>query len=376
MKQQQYLFTNGRWNTALPESPNSDLLLAFGGYPLMADPTLRADIPRAFPNAEIIGCTTSGEIVNTTIYDDSLCLTAITWEKTRMVVKSLNVKQKNDSHQAGIELGKMMPREDLKYALLIANGSINGTQLVNGLKQGLPENTLLTGGMAGDGDRFESTWVWHNDKLEQDLIVLCGLYGDDIQVGYGCVGGWEPFGPMRRVSHAEGNILYKLDGEPALDLYKKYLGDHAKNLPASALLFPLYLQQRSDAPGAVRTILQINEEDGSMVFAGDMEEGKYAKLMRSNNDRLISGAETAAENCLEFTPPSGASLGLLISCVGRRLVLKQRTEEELESIRDILGDESTLCGFYSYGEISRQSAEADCMVHNQTITLTVFSEDA
>jgi len=109
-----------------------------------------------------------------------------------------------------------------------------------------------------------------------------------------------------------------------------------------------------------------------MTFAGDIPEGAYAKLMRANFDRLIDGAYGAAEKTLK--PDSTPQLAILVSCVGRRLVLGQRIEEEVEAVEEVLGSKTTLAGFYSYGEICPLQDEVDCTLHNQTMTITTFNE--
>jgi hypothetical protein len=165
-----------------------------------------------------------------------------------------------------------------------------------------------------------------------------------------------------------------VDGKSALELYKQYLGEHAEGLPATGLLFPLCLRGRDGADGVVRTILAVDEKEQSMTVAGDVPEGAYARLMKANFDRLIDGAASAAEVCRDSTPDSATELALLISCVGRKMVLGQRTEEEVESVREVLGEQSALTGFYSYGEISPFAPQARCELHNQTMTVTTLAE--
>jgi hypothetical protein len=120
--------------------------------------------------------------------------------------------------------------------------------------------------------------------------------------------------------------------------------------------------------------MAIDEENQSMTFAGDMPEGGYARLMKANFDRLIDGAGDAAHATSETLGASKPELALLISCVGRKLVLKQRVEEEVEGVRDVLGEDTVLAGFYSYGEICPHGAFTQCELHNQTMTITTFSE--
>ena len=209
---------------------------------------------------------------------------------------------------------------------------------------------------------------------KKDTIAVLGLYGNRLKVGYGSLGGWDSFGPERLITRSRGNVLYELDGQSALELYKKYLGEHAKGLPATGLLFPLSIRTKEGDAGVVRTILAIDEEDRSLTFAGDIPEGAYARLMKANFDRLIDGAVGAAKTSYEAIGSTSPDLAVLISCVGRKMILKQRTEEEVEGVREILGDKTVLAGFYSYGEISPFTPGARCELHNQTMTITTFSE--
>jgi hypothetical protein len=249
---------------------------------------------------------------------------------------------------------------------------VNGSQLVEGLTSGLPHVTV-TGGLAGDGTRFQETLVICGDEARSRVIAAIGFYGPRIHIGCASLGGWDSFGPDRLITKASGNVLYELDGQSALDLYKRYLGDHARNLPASGLLFPLSVRRSDSDEPIVRTILAVDEAAQSMTFAGDMPVGAHARLMKANFDRLIDGA-TGAARASRGVNGSAAEVALLISCVGRRLVLKQRTEEEVDAVRDVLGPRVPLAGFYSYGEISPFVASARCQLHNQTMTVTTLSE--
>lgn len=373
----QYHFQNGEWSQELPIKDNSQLLLSFGDRALAQGDNISQALHNAFPNAHNIGCSTSGEIAGTDVYDESLVVTAIEFEQTQIQVESNNISHYSDSFEAGIALAKRLSVTKLKYVLVICDGAlINGTKLVAGINQSLPPDVLVTGGMAGDGERFEKTVVWHNERAESGLITLCGLYGEALSVGHGTLAGWTPFGPQRRITRAKGNVLYELDNQPALDLYKRYLGDFADQLPASALRFPLNLQLPGETDSVVRTILSINEEEKSMTFAGDMPENAIAKLMKSTFDALIDGAGDAAIKASQALNTDTLQLTLLVSCVGRRLVLGQRIYEELEAVKDALNSESPFCGFYSYGEISPLVGKTTCRLHNQTMAITTFSENA
>jgi len=353
---------------------NAQLVLLFGSPDCLKQTRWQEDIVSAYPNAHRLGCSTAGEIYGTEVTDDTLVATALTFERTDLRGASLKLSDVQDSYEAGKQLANSLPHESLVHVLVISDGqNVNGSELVAGLTEHLPSSVTLTGGLAGDGDRFQETLVLWDGPPEPNIIAVLGLYGERIKVGFGSLGGWDAFGPERLVTRSAGNILYELDGQPALELYKKYLGEHARDLPASGLLFPLSLRTAA-GESVVRTILGINEAEHSLTFAGDMPQGGHAQLMKANFDRLIDGAVGAAETSFEAIGKTSPELALLISCVGRKLVLKQRIEEEVEGVQDVLGKETVLAGFYSYGEISPFNPSARCELHNQTMTITILSE--
>jgi hypothetical protein len=245
---------------------------------------------------------------------------------------------------------------------------------VKGLSSELSCSATITGGLAGNSDRFEETYVFWDNPPSKNTLAILGFYGNNLKIGYGSMGGWDPFGPERIITKSKENLLYELDGQNALDIYKKYLGEHAGGLPATGLLFPLSIRTKNGETGIVRTILAVNEKEKSMTFAGDIPEGAYARFMKANFERLIDGASGAAVRSREGLDGHAPDLAIFISCVGRKLVLKQRIEEEVEAARDALGGSPILTGFYSYGEISPFTSGTPCTLHNQTMTITTFTE--
>ncbi|MFA5822345.1 MAG: FIST N-terminal domain-containing protein [Thermodesulfovibrionales bacterium] len=351
------------------------LVLLFGSTQLLKDLAYIHDIKAAYPKAHIFGCSTAGEICGTQVTDNSLVITAIKLESTQIKGTQVKINSSLDSFQAGEVLAKSLETDDLAHIIVLSDGrNVNGSDLVRGLTKNLPQGVLITGGLAGDGERFQETLTFLDDVPARDTIAVLGLYGKRLKVGYGSLGGWDSFGPERLITRSKGNILYELDGKSALELYKKYLGEHAKNLPASGLLFPLSLRTGEGESGLIRTILSINEEEQSLTFAGDVPEGAYARLMKANFDRLIDGAIGAAKKSYIAIGSFSPELAILVSCVGRKMILNQRTEEEVEGVRDILGDKTVLAGFYSYGEICPSNLGTKCELHNQTMTITALSE--
>ncbi len=366
---------NDEWQPHRPgEIGGVQLVLAFASTAVLKRQDLAAEIRRAYPDAHLFGCTTAGEICGTRVWDDSLVVTAISLEHTTLKGARERIGGAEESFQVGAKLAGSLDKEGLVHALVLSEGlNINGSDLVAGLREHLPEDVTVTGGLSADGTRHGETLVVWDGPAEPDTVGLVGFYGDRLKVGYGSLGGWDPFGPERLVTRSEGNVIYELDGKSALDLYKLYLGEHADELPASAMLFPLSVRTSTEERPLVRTILSIDGEEQSMTFAGAIPTGSYARFMKANFDRLIDGAVAAARTSHQAlgTP---ADLAILISCVGRKAVLKQRIEEEVEGVREALGEAPVLAGFYSYGEISPFARSAKCELHNQTMTITTMSE--
>jgi hypothetical protein len=363
------------WNISA-DNPcvQAQLILLFGGIEAM-QVSCCEELQRFHPTAQIFGCTTAGEIFQTQVLEEALVATAIQFEQTQVKGFEIHLSPEENSFAVGDRLGRQIPPQHLVHVFVLSDGlRVNGSELVRGLSQHLPLGVTITGGLAGDGDRFQQTQVMWNGRLQSGKVVAVGLYGDRLKVGYGSFGGWEPFGPKRQITKSDGNVLYELDGEPALTLYKRYLGDHAANLPASGLLFPLSLQVESDDRYLVRTILAVHEAEQSLTFAGDVPEGTTAQLMKASFDRLVDGAMQAASISLQPLAGTAPELAILISCVGRKLLLNQRIEEEVEGVQVVLGDRTPLTGFYSYGEISPFAPGASCELHNQTMTITTLVE--
>ncbi|MEX0665343.1 MAG: FIST N-terminal domain-containing protein [Acidimicrobiia bacterium] len=364
------------WSAPIPEHLDSEstLVLAFGDPAIGADPRPIKDLRAALPTARLLGCSTAGQILGDELTDRTLVVSIARFDQTRVEATTAAVDGPSASYAAGQGVAAALSAPDLRAVFVLSDGLlVNGSELVRGCASGLAPDVIVTGGLAGDGERFERTWVLANDEPVAGAIAAVGLYGDAVQVGAGSFGGWDIFGPERRITRSDGNVLFELDGRPALELYKEYLGDRASGLPATALLFPLAVREARDATRrTVRTILAVDEAAQSMTFAGDVPQGWCAQLMRANKDRLVDGAMQAA--VMSDLPASdGPQLAVAISCVGRRLVLGERTEEEIEATLEALAPTASLVGFYSYGEIAPH-AEGSCDLHNQTMTITTVSE--
>ncbi|MGP1676331.1 MAG: FIST signal transduction protein [Burkholderiales bacterium] len=346
------------------------------GNTMLLDAQRFGELRRLYPAALILGCSTAGEILGTRVFDDSVTATAVRFNDTSLCLAAEQIADPSRSFDSGAALGRKLLGDKLAHVLVISDGlAVNGTDLVNGLKSVLPDKIVVTGGLSGDGARFQRTLVIADAPPATGMVAALGLYGARLPFGYGSLGGWDPFGSERLITKSKGNVLYELDGQSALALYKRYLGEHASGLPASGLMFPLALRGASSGEqGLMRTIHAVDEVGQSMTFAGDMPEGMFARLMKANFDRLVEGASGAAKASRETGGALQPELAVLISCVGRKRVLGQRIEEEVESVREVLGESTVMTGFYSYGEISPFAPTGRCELHNQTMTITTFAE--
>jgi hypothetical protein len=363
------------WQPPVSTWPASaNLVLYFGATALLEPGSAPlAELRARFPAAVCAGCSTAGEILGATVRDDSLAVLCVGFDLARVRAESVIVADAAESAATATELGRRLAAPDLRHVLVLSDGlAVNGTTLTSGFRSALPPGVSVTGGLAGDGAAFKRTLVGLGADIGPHRVVAIGFYGATLHVAFGSAGGWEPFGPRRLVTRSAGNILFELDGQPALALYKRYLGERAAGLPATGLLFPLSLLPRREADdGLVRTILALDETRQSLTFAGDIPQGAYVRLMKAGSDALVGGAQTAARNAGN---QPGAAFAVLVSCVGRKLVLGQRVEEEVETVLAHLGTATAAAGFYSYGEICPSGLQHSCDLHNQTMTLTVFRE--
>lgn len=352
-----------------------DLVLIFGSTRVVTDTDCVARLRAAFPSALMIGCSTAGEIFGTNVSDNRFIATLITFHKSAVFGACVSTHDYPNSFEAAKALVGLIPRQGLRHLFVLADGLLtNGSEVVRGLNALLPVEISVTGGLAGDGMDFKNTYIVFNGQVSTSSIAALGFYGDHLRIGFGSSGGWVPFGPERLITRSHGNILSELDGQSALALYKKYLGKFADQLPAAGLLFPLSILPDDSQEAFVRTITHVDEKNDNLGFAGDVPSGCYARFMRAVPDDLIDGAAKAAA-ISKSLGGEAPELCILISCVGRKAVLKQLTEEETESVQESYRNKPAMTGFYSYGEIAPFRPGERAMLHNQTMTITTISED-
>jgi len=377
MRVRQHQFIDDKWIDFNADSEfdplKCQLVLAFGAPRLITLPAVFERLKAKYPAADIAFSSTSGEIMDNEVYDDSIVVTAIELEKSTISCATTHISKQASSFEAGLYLMSQMDKKGLKCVFIVSDGTfVNGSDLVAGFNRNNPGNVPITGGLAGDAARFNSTFTGLNGLPAQGNVTAIGFYGHHLIINHGSSGGWDEFGPQRTITKSDKNVLFEIDGKNALDLYKEYLGEYVKELPGSALLFPLSLSIDGSDKKLVRTILSVNEKEKSMTFAGNLPNGSHVRLMKANFDKLIEASSTAAADAGSNT--FATRLAIMVSCVGRKLVLNERTDEELIAAKEIFGNKTVVTGFYSYGELSPLNKGSNCELHNQTMTITTFTE--
>ncbi|MCO8275577.1 FIST C-terminal domain-containing protein [Actinoplanes sp. TRM 88003] len=358
------------WSAPFPAAEGDrTVVLAFGSSELTTVSPALEQLVEAYPDVIMAGASTSGAFADTELSIDGLIVSITTFDSTRVRSRSIPLVQIDDTIDLAEAFGDL--GRSARAVMVIADGkAVNGDLVVERLFGALAPGVPMFGGLAGDGARFVDTWTLVDGKPQSGYGTIVTFHGDRLEAGWGVSGGWHIFGPRRTVTRSEGCVLYELDGQPALELYRRYLGDRADGLPGTALLFPLSVAAPDRTVPVVRTVLSIDEATQSMTFAGQVPIGSVTQLMRANLDNLIDGAAnagTAAE------AGAGTALAFGVSCVGRQIVLGERTEEEVEAAYDELSPDTTFVGFYSHGEIGPNS-DGRTQLHNQTMTIMTLRE--
>jgi hypothetical protein len=360
--------------------PNANLVLVFSSVKRFSEGKLQSFLKARYPTAEIVGCTTSGEISANGVFDDSIQISAIMWEKVMQRVAQTKMTSMQSSFETAAGLAKQLKSDSLKALLVISDGlNVNGSELLKGFQSVIGEIPII-GGLAGDSGAFVKTLQIYNDAISDGMVIAVGLYGDALVVSSGALGGWKPYGPPRKITKSDKNIVYEMDGKPALPLYRMYIGEaFSKGLPGTGLKFPLaIIEDGKRDVEKIRTLLAVNANDNSLTFAGNVEEGETVRLCQTNHDRLVEGAGAAATLVMDGlgeNKTNQTGLALCVSCVGRKGVMAEQVADEVKQVQQILGSKTNITGFYSYGELAPRPNTNDSVLHNQTMTIGYLSEN-
>lgn len=375
------------WSAPLSSALDSPqtLVLVFG---IRDDPAIGdalAALAETYPQAKLAGCSTGGQIFDDQLVLDGLAVAVLRFEHSRVETLVATLDSGGGAFEAGRQAAEQLGEPELRALLLLCDGlAANGSELTRGLNAVLADRVTVIGGLAGDGERFADARVLAGREQQSHALVAVGLYGERLRIRHGAGSGWEAFGVERVVTRSRHNRVFELDQQPALSVYRKYLGQHAGGLPAAGLRFPLALCDQQ-TPAVARAMVAIDEAAQSVTFAGDLAENSTVRLMSAGFDALVTAAADAAGDAspragpaedgkTDPPPPSRAVLALAVAGMGRRLVLGERAEDELEASLAALPDGTRQVGWYAYGELQPLPA-GHCVLNNQTINLTTITEE-
>ena len=375
MKVKQYKYINDKWDKELDYSldSHSTLIIIFGNKDKEVVPIINN-----FPQSKIIGCSSGGEICKDFYtLNDSLVISVIQFEKSSLTTVTVDINNYDDSFSKGKEIFSALQDENLKGIITFAPGlTINGTKFVAGLSSTKGACTIC-GGLAGNSDITE-TFIYSNKGKELDKAVAVGVYGEDVEVFSSAYSGVAPISLEREITLAKDNIVFEIDNMTAYEFYCKYLPDSLEisqdNFNSLSFQFPLSIADNLNIDeDTVRTPIGLNITNGSIIFSGEFTTGDKVRLLRATTDRFIEGANKACRN-LYSEIGNRENLVIAVSCVGRRSVLRDYIDDEIVTMKNIVSHHGTLCGFYSFGEISDRTNNYS-VFHNQTMNLIGIVEN-
>jgi hypothetical protein len=332
-------------------------------------------ICEAVGSSALVGCTTDGEISSEGYSLGSAVLGGIVSDKIQAQVVSVQGLGEA-SEKSGIELARLFDPY-VRHVQIFTDGlTENGCAILRGLRSELGDEVPISGGAAGDGGKFRQTFQFIGTKVLSDAIVGIGFSGE-FKLGAGVRSGWSAIGTAKKVTRATGNVVYELNGQPALEVYERFLGKHAADLPSVGVEYPFGFLDATGECGDVdqyilRATMSVNRDQGSIVFAGEIPEGTTVRLTCGDYGSIIEAAEEAATQALIELGTGSPSMIFFYSCMARKIVLGRRTHEEVDRIRSVFGPKVPMIGFYSYGEYCRQRCGGPSLFHNETATVTVI----
>jgi hypothetical protein len=355
------------WSDAIPApDARESLVLAFGASELIDAPAPFHDLIDVWGPDRVVGCSTpfatSG--ADTRV---ALMVSIIRFDRTRVVTAHADIQRAGGSRRAARRVGNLLSEPSLQCAVMLADGLLaDGSQLSVGMRD-VTEGIALSGGLAADDNRFTNTWTLVNGLPRTGWVSAFGLVGEHIEMGFSSMSGWESFSQERVVTRSHGNVLYELNGRPAIEIYQNYLGHSVGGMADSALGFPLALRDL-DGRMTVRSLVGVNARDQGLRFAGDVAQGSTARLMCASSDDLIHNAQLAAKRA-DLGP---AQIALACSGTGRRRVLGERAEEEWAAVRSAFSPDTAVVGLSTMGELSPGDGETE--LHNQSMSITTIRE--
>lgn len=331
---------------------------------------LAQSLPKDTP---LIGCSSYAEINRLTALTHSVSLLG----SRRSTLRAKTVALPSDNHTA-FEMGQLAGRELAPFhpdlLILVPDVlTINATQALRGVQSILGRHFPIIGGAAADNGDFARTFLLHNGTLQGSGLVGLALKGP-LRLETAARSGYIPLSTPRTVTAMENeNILLELDGRPALDVYREFLGPRADEMPHVSVEFPIGTipPGMKEAPALTRAVFKIDEQRRALILGGDIPTGEQLRILGASRKDVLAGAREAAEQAHQALPD--ADFALFFSCMSRKLALGPHYEEECKSALSLLPPEMPKLGFYTFGELSPRHGISEH--HESTFTVALIKAE-
>lgn len=380
MNTEQIMFTKeqNKEETTLEFALKPDLIFVFASALFFNEPVLLNKLTAHYPDAEIVGCSTEGQVLKNSVLREELVLTAVEFRSTKVVSHTVEVLSTKNHYEKGLELASLFKKEGLKHVFLLSVSlATYGDDFIKGLRKGFPQEVKVTGGLAGDNKKYNKDFVLDGSREPNSTVAKAiGFYGDSLTITYASVGGWEEKPIKLKATQSSKNVLETINNKPALDVYREVLMLSEDEVGESSIKYPFSVYQVGENEPVIRAVVGVDTKNKTITFGGNIEEGSTLKIMKASVDRIIEGAGEAATKGLSAIPQSHqVKLALIVSCNSRKTFLNDYVSEEIEQVIDEVGQHTTYTGFYARGEIAPFKQDENVRLHNQTMTLTLFSEE-
>src|SRR3954469_9833888 len=337
-----------------------------------------------WPGIALIGCTTDGEMSSHVLFaEDSLALILLSGDDFHAVsgvARSVSTDVAGSIRASAGDAVKRLAASDggdhkvgaPRLCITMPDGlTVSGSAALDALRAELGDAVPIFGGTAGDQWRFKGTRQFHGTEVLQDSVPFL-LFGEGVVFSFGVDTGWRPIGREGRVTDVDGHVVRAIDGRPATEFYREFLGN--ADIPPLTE-YPLAVTA-DEGRGAnsyyLRAPGRTDEATGCIHFLGDVPDGSRVHITTTNRDQILAATRSSFQFALDDFPKDTAgggapALALCISCAGRKQILGSRTQEEARIVKELLGDVPA-AGFYGYGEIARLAKDGVPHYHNETFT--------
>lgn len=315
-----------------------------------------------FPLSHLIGATTDGEIQDGYVTTNETVISFSVFETVKL--KTYICDTFENYFQAGQNLASHIVKEDTKVIISFIDGlEGNGEEYLKGIDS-IAKKAIVAGGLAGNNATFTKTYVFTKDKVFSKGVVGVSLSSNTLRVFTDFSFDWSAMGKKLTITKAKDNRVFTIDGRTAVDTYIYYLGeDIGKKLPYIGIEFPLIIQR--DGLNIARAAIG-KEEDGSLIFAGNLHEGDEVRFGYGDIDTILEKTQDHIDKLYNVSVESI----FLYSCMARRRFIQEAIKHETLVYNKI----APTNGFYTYGEFYSCAGNKELL--NQSMSLLALSESS